>query len=119
MTDFNDFYQFKQTNLQAWQSALAQAKYKYNIALIIVGKQPNNNLQEIINQWLQQSDNYQLIDVDKYDKSDNGLLSPIFDKIDKKTDRITNNVIVMRYLFSSEPVLIIMLIITLIVIFYQ
>ncbi len=103
MIDFNktqyNIDKFKQTNLQAWQSALLHAKSNDNFALIIVIKNSNTNLKNSIHQWLQQVSS-QIIDIDDYDKSDSRLLSPILDKIDKKTDRITNDVVVMRYLLS-------------------
>ncbi len=82
---------------QAWQSAVSKAENTYNFALIIVAKKPTDNLKNLLQQA-----NFQLINIDNHQKSDNCLLSPILDKIDKKSDRITNDVDVMRYLLSSE-----------------
>ncbi|MBS9779324.1 MAG: phosphoserine phosphatase SerB [Moraxellaceae bacterium] len=83
---------------QAWQSALSHAKNQYNFALIIVAKNTTANLKTDI----QQTISNQLIDIDDYDKFDSGLLSPTLDKIDKKSDRITTDIAVIRYLLSSK-----------------
>ncbi len=96
---------FKQANLQAWQSALAKVKNNYNFALIIVAKKQNNTLKILINQWIKKQESLQLIDIDDYDKTDKNIINQMLTNIDKKNDRVTTDIEVIRLLLSSQNII--------------
>ncbi len=98
----NDFYQYNTITKNAWQSALSKIKNNTNFAVIIVTKNTQKNLKDVINKWSQQHPNYQLADIDDYDKSDICLNSSILVNIETQNDRLTENMDIARYLLTTS-----------------